>query len=410
MKAKKKIVLVLIDGMGDRPIKALRNMTPLEAARTPNMDFMAKNGKTGMMYPVSKGIAPESDVATMAILGYEPLKYYSGRGPIEALGVGIKTRFGELTLRGNFVTIDKNWKILDIRAGRIKDKEAKELVEALEDIELTDAEFTLKHLGGYRFMLKIRAKKAHLSPKITNVHPGYLMPGLDIPVAIPPNNWKIVKSEPLSNSRGAVLAANLVNEFIKKSYSVLKNHPINKRKKNPANCVVLRDPGNRLPTLPSFEQRYGQIWLVMAEKPVELGLGSLAGMDSKPFPAGKYDNVAAMVNEALEYYDGVYLHLKATDNAGHDGNYKEKISVLERIDKKVISKIDRSAVICITADHSTPCELKSHSEDPVPLLIYGGKSDKVKKFGESFCNQGSLKMIRGVQLLDLLVKTACTLQ
>ncbi len=408
MKAKKKIILVIIDGMGDRPIKRLGGLTPLETAKTPAMDFFAKNGQTGLMYPVSKGIAPESDVAVMAILGYEPMRYYAGRGPIEAMGVGVETKFGELSVRGNFATVDKNWNIIDVRAGRIKDKDSKELLEVLDDIELTDAEFILKPLGGYRFMIKIKSKKVHLSPKITNVHPGYIKPGIDIPVAIPKSKWKIMKCESLSNSKGAIEAAKLVNEFVKKSYKALKDHPINKKRKLPANITILRDPGNKLPDLPSFKKRYNQSWLCIAEKPVELGLASLAGMDIKKFPLNNFDNVAEMVNQALEYYDGIYLHIKAPDNLSHDGDIKGKISVLEKIDKKIISKLEKDSIICITADHSTPCEIYSHSEDPVPLLVFGGKNDKVKRFGESFCKQGRMKTITGVQLIDILEEIACT--
>ncbi len=403
MKIKKKIILVLIDGMGDRG-----EATPLEKAKTPAMDFLAKNGKTGLMYSVDKGIAPESDVAVMSILGYDPAKYYCGRGPIEALGVGIKTRLGELTLRGNFATVDNNWNIIDIRAGRIGDREAKELIAELEEIELTDADFMIKHLGGYRFVLKIKGP-FHLSPKITNTHPGYVLAG-EIPIALPKSKWKIKKSEALSNSRGAITAAKLVNEFTEKSYKILKNHPLNKKRKLPANIVVLRDAGNKLPVLPTYEQKYGQIWISITEKPVERGLSILAGMDTKEYELGVYDGVADMVNKSLEYYDGVYLHIKGPDNFGHDGDFVGKKNILEKIDKKIISKLDRDAVICITADHSTPCDLKAHSSDPVPVLIYGGKSDNVKKFGENFCNKGSLGFIKGIQLMDLVEETACTLQ
>ena len=410
MKAKKKIVLIVIDGMGDRPIDKLKGATPLEAANTPAMDFLARNGKTGLMYPVSKGIAPESDVAVMAILGYDPIKYYVGRGPIEAYGVGIKTRFGELNLRGNFETVDRDWNILDVRAGRPKDKDVDEFVEALEDIELTNADFMIKKLGSYRLMVKIRAKNLHLSPKITNVHPGYIMPGLEIPVAIVPPKWKVMTSEPLSNSKGAVAAAKLVNEFVKKSYRVLNKLSLNKKRKKPVNIVVLRDPGNKLPNLPSFENRYNQTWIGIAEKPVELGIASLAGMDTKKFELGKYDKVPKMVNESLDYYDGVYVHVKAPDNFSHDGDWKGKMNILEKIDKKIISKIDKGAIICITADHNTPCEKRAHSDDPVPVLIYGGKSDKVKRFGENFSKQGSIGIINGIQLMDMLEETACTLQ
>lgn len=391
----KKLLFLVLDGLGDRPV--FEGRTPLEAANTPNMDELAKEGMTGRMYIVGKNIAPESDVALFCLFGYDPFKYYTGRGPIEAYGVGIETRFGELALRGNLASVDKNWNVLDVRV-KLSDEEGKEFVRALEDMEISGAKFVIKHTRGYRFVVKFKAKR-NLSAKITNVHPGYMRLGIDIPIAAPLRNMKVKEAVPLANSKGAVLAARIVNEFVRKSYEVLSGHKLNKRRKVKVNIALLRDAGNKLPDLPKLSERYGRVWAAVTDRPVEVGFFRLIGADIIEPPAD-FKSMADKINESLDYYDGVYAYIKEPDSFSHQGDCEGKKEVLERIDEELVGNLRRDVLIVITGDHSTPCQERVHTDDPVPILIYGAGKDEVQKFGES--HVGKLGVFNAVELMDRL--------
>ncbi len=416
----KKILYVVLDGLGGTPDPKLNGKTELEVAKTPNMDRLAQKAKLGLMYPIGPNIAPESDAAVLSILGYDVDKYYTGRGPLEAHGADIEVRDGDLAWRANFATVDEETlKILDRRAGRnLSTEEAKALAEEVnQKVKLEDAEFIFKATVGHRGVLVIRSKKGKLSANVENIDPGYKRHGpYSIAISNPPS--EVQKCIPLDDSEEAKEAAKLTNEFVMKAFEVLKNSEINKKRKaegkKPANIILLRDAGDSLPKVPTLQELYGLTFGSIVEMPVERGIALLTGMKEVSIEdSTNYKLWADKVLYALEHYDGVYAHLKGPDVPGHDGDYDKKIKSIEDIDsiffENLLPKLDFSkVVIAVTADHATPCMLKSHSEDPVPLMIItdGITPDGLTYFGESACSRGSIGKIKGTELLPLLVKIA----
>jgi len=423
---RKKLLYIVLDGLGDRPIEELGNKTPLEAADKPNMDKLAKAAKMGLAYTVGKDIAPESDIAVISILGYEAAKYYTGRGPLESFAVGLEVKNGDLAYRVNFATreISSN-KIIDRRVGRnLTTKEAQGLSEEVNKrVKLTDANFKFKNTIGHRGVLVIR-KEGKLSAEVTNTDPAYEKEGV-YGVAKEKFENIIMECEPTEENRknkDALDAAALTNEFVKKSSEILNQSAINKKrvdeKKLPGNLILTRDAGDRLPNFPDINKKFNLKFGCFVEMPVEMGIALLTGMDivKIPLPTGDakkdYPLRADKVIEAMDKYDVLYIHLKGPDEPAHDGDFKKKKDSIEDIDKyffgNLLPKIDLSnTLIAITADHSTPCKLKAHSADPVPLLICGGnvaKGDGMNSFGESQSQKGSLGELMGHQLMELFVK------
>ncbi|HPP16755.1 MAG TPA: alkaline phosphatase family protein [Dictyoglomaceae bacterium] len=416
----KKILYIVLDGLGGTPDPKLGGKTELESAKTPNMDSLAQKAKLGLMDPIAPGIAPESDAAVLSILGYDVNEYYTGRGPLEAHGADIEVKDGDLAWRANFATVDENTlKILDRRAGRnLTTEEAKALAEEInERVKLDGADFIFKATVGHRGVLVIRKKDGRLSANVENIDPGYKRHG-PYSIALSNPSTEVQKCVPLDNSEEAKEAARLTDEFVMKAFEVLKNSEINKKRKQegkkPANIILLRDAGDSLPKIPTLQTLYGLNFGSIVEMPVERGIALLTGMKEVPIEdSTDYKLWAEKVLYALEHFDGVYAHLKGPDVPGHDGNYEKKIKSIEDIDfiffENLLPKLDFSkVVVAVTADHSTPCALKSHSEDPVPLMIAtsGITPDGPSYFGESACKNGSIGRIKGTELLPLLVKTA----
>jgi len=420
-----KLIYVAIDGMGDLPIKALGNKTPLEAAETPNMDALAKAGKTGLMYTVRKGVAPESDVAVISLLGYDPFKYSTGRGVIEAAGVGLKMKDGDLALRCNFATLGEGKTILDRRVARtLSTEEATELTRAVnKEVKLTSypATFEFRNTLGHRAVLLIKSNAKHLSSDITNSDPAYIVVN-GIGVAKLDVEMVLKTCEPTNKTEAAKVSAGLINEFIEKSHKLWENHPINVKRaaegKLKANVVLTRDAGHLLPRFFNINERYQVNFACLADMHAERGIAQLAGMESSllPPPSGDLQKdcevrIKALL-EALPKHDCFYIHLKGPDEPGHDGNCTLKTQIISAIDKyffgpllKQISLKDN--LICITTDHATPCALKVHSDTPVPILISGGHLDKggAVKFCEKECAKGSLGTIeRGCELMPKLME------
>ncbi|MGD6807207.1 MAG: alkaline phosphatase family protein [Candidatus Bathyarchaeia archaeon] len=427
-----KLLFVAIDGMGDLPAKTLGNKTPLEAAQTPNMDLLAKKGQTGLMYTVGKGIAPESDVAVISLLGYDPLKYSTGRGVIEAAGIGLNMKDGDLALRCNFATLGQGKRILDRRAGRtLTTEEATELAKAVNnEVKLTSypATFEFKNTLGHRAVLLIKSQDKPLSSCVTNSDPAYAMiNGLGVAQANP--EMVLKTCEPTDNSEAARVSAGLVNEFIAKSHELWENHPVNAKRaeagKLKANVVLTRDAGHLLPKFFNINQHYNVNFACLADMHTERGIAQLAGMDSSllPPPSGNLQvdcelRVKALL-EALPKHDCFYIHLKGPDEPGHDGDCNQKTEVIAAIDRyffgPLLHQISlKDTIICVTSDHATPCELKVHSDTPVPLLISGGRvtgDDKVSKFSERECIKGNLNTVAHAyelmpKLMQLLKKQA----
>ncbi len=423
-----KLIYVVIDGMGDLPIKEFGNKTPLEEAETPNMDSLVERGKTGLMYPVKKGIAPESDVAVLSILGYNPFKYKARRGPLEAYGADLTIADGDLALRCNFATLGEGRKIVDRRAGRdITTEEATKLSEAINKnvkLESHPADFEFKNTTIHRAVLIIRSEITPLSGEITNTDPAYIrVEGLG--VARPEVRMILDDCKPLDETKEAKISARLVNEFVRNSHTVLEDHEMNKKRvkegKLSVNLILTRDAGSSLPKLFKIDNKYDVSFACLADMPIERGIAKAANLkliDLAPPTGNMRKDYTLRVKTLLDHlpsFDCFYIHIKGPDEPGHDGKPHLKKQLIAGVDEfffgKLLPEINlESSIICVTADHSTPCRLRTHSDDPVPLLITGNKieSDDVKRFSEKDCKRGSLGILE--QGTELMPKLMCFLK
>ncbi len=410
-----KIIYVLLDGVGDLPHPSLNHLTPLESAHTPNLDALARKGKMGMVYTVGKDIAPESDIAVFSMLGYTFREEdYPGRGMVEAIGAGIDVRDGDLAMRGNFATIDDGGRIVDRRVGRnLTDDEARELVKAIKDgVRLTDAEYELVHTRGHRVVLRIRAKSS-LAAEISNTDPAYeRVKGMGVAksdTAI----MSINRCKALIRSKSASLSARLVNEFTEQVMHILKDHPVNLRRRSmgmlEANCILLRDAGNMLPRVEPIASKYDARFACIVDMPVEYGIARVTGMDILDGGGMRdYRIKARRAIDALSNHDVVYVHLKGPDEFGHDGNARGKEESIEGIDEEFFGELRSSSsnarelFIVVSGDHSTPCIKKAHSADPVPLLVSSPiiKDDGLSRFTEREAKKGSIGYIMGYEVLS----------
>ncbi len=421
-----KLIYIVIDGMGDRPIPELDNQTPLEAAETPYMDSLAKNGKTGLMYTVGKGIAPESDVAVVSILGYDPFKHHVSRGALESIGAGLNMQNGDLALRCNLATLGPdNHSIVDRRAGRnLTQEEADELAQAVNEkvqLESYPASLEIKSTSTYRVALIIRSEETKLSGNISNTDPAYKR--INNVGAADLNAKMVLKTcKPLDDTVEAKISAKLVNEFTIKATAVLDQHEVNNRRvkegKLKANLVLSRDAGSLVPQFPFLSELYSINFVCLADMNVERGISRLVGMTlvDLPLPSKNLENDCKLrlkkLVETLPNYDAFYIHIKGPDEPGHDGNFELKSQLIAIIDKHFVGPMLKQinledTIVCITSDHSTPCELYAHSDDPVPLLIAGNKlqADRVQRFSEKECKMGELGVLfNGTELMPKLVK------
>jgi 2,3-bisphosphoglycerate-independent phosphoglycerate mutase len=422
----KKILYVILDGLGDRPIPDLGGRTPLEAASTPNLDRLAAAGRQGSVISVGEDIAPESDVAVMAILGYDPFVHHAGRGPLEALGAGLHFSDGDVALRGNFATVGTGWEIVDRRVGRnLTSEEARELADAVtREVVLASspARMIVQSTIGYRCAVVFYPKDGRLSAEISNTDPAYArVRGLGVARAEFGN--LIEECHPLDDSPEAWTAAELVNEFTRKSRGILDAHPVNQRRRErghpPANVILVRDAGDHIPQVPSMQERFGVEFGCFVEMPVERGIARILGMAVIEVPpsAGDRDRVyrqwAHRAAEEITRHGGLYLHLKGPDEPGHDGDFEGKRDVVTLIDRaffgELLPRIDLSeTIIAVTADHATPCALRGHSADPVPLLISGDdvRADGSTAYSEREARRGDLGTLLGIEIMPLLVRLA----
>ena len=424
----KKILYIVLDGLGDLPIKALGNQTPLAAAATPVMDDLAKKGQQGIVYPVGKKIAPESDIAVISLLGYDAHKYYTGRGPLESFAEGLKVNDGDLALRVNFATVDKDAKtILDRRCGRdLSQEEATALAKEINlRVVLSAGTFEFKNTIGHRGILVIRGKRLKLSGWITNTDPAYTREGV-FGVALEKFPSLVAESKPMrgqENLATAKEAANLLNEFTVNAHRVLNESAVNQKRikegKLPANIILSRDAGDHLPAFPAIESLHNIKLGCFVQMPVERGIALLTGIEVVEVPSSTghldvdYPVWAKITLDTIKKFDGLYIHIKGPDEPAHDGNFQKKKEIIEAIDKfffaNLIPNLDlNDFIIAVTADHSTVCAIKAHSEDPVPLLVCGGSvaADKQSNFSEKAAKSGALGKLKGQDILPLLVKLA----
>jgi 2,3-bisphosphoglycerate-independent phosphoglycerate mutase len=412
-----RLLYVCLDGLGDDPIPALGDRTPLEAARTPFMDALAAQGRTGTVVAVGPGIAPESDIAVFAILGYDPRGEHPGRGVDEAVGVGMDFHDGDLAYRVNFATAD--WpRIVDRRVGRdLSSDEARGLAtEVNEKLKLSGATFELRSTVEHRGVLVIRVKEGSLSAQVTNTDPAYRKEG-SLGVALETFELEVARCEPQDDTDAARRAAELTNAFVEGAAKILDASEVNaERRRNgklPANLVLTRDGGDRVPKLQPIKERFGPAWGCFVEMPVERGIARLLGMAPVDAPRlsaeADYARWAALASEALDGFDALYVHIKGPDVPAHDGRAEDKRDVIEVIDRaffgEVLPMIDGSrTIVAVTADHATSCVRRAHTAEPVPLLVSGGpmQPDGSTSFGERACAAGSLGQLRGVDIVPRL--------
>lgn len=411
-----RIVYVLLDGVGDLPHPDLKGLTPLDFAQTPNLDQLTKNGAMGEVISVGKGIAPESDIAVFNMLGYKfQHSEYAGRGVIEAIGTGIDFKDGDLALRGNFATLDDEGIIVDRRAGRKIERE--DAVAVSKEIESTikfsepGASVVVAPTIGHRVVVRIRCNGKPLSAEITNTDPAYSrVDGMGIAKAVG-DYLKIERCLPLKDISNATLTAKLVNEFTEQSLKILKQSRTNQRRKEQGkkllNSILLRDAGNHYPKVVPINDLYSMKFSCIVDMPVEIGIAEILKM--RTFSAGgltDYEEKARVAANAMESENAIYVHLKGPDEFGHDGDAIGKMKNIEEIDKRffgtLLDNIDTSKVsVVVSADHSTPCINKGHSDDPVPVLVSGDsvKKDSSTRFTEKNAKVGSIGLLEGAQVL-----------
>lgn len=397
-----KILMIVIDGASDRG-----KVTPLSEAKKPNLDRLAKMGINGIMDTIKPGVRPGSDTAHLALLGYDPFKCYSGRGPIEAAGVGIELKEGDVAFRVNFGTVEGEGSVfdkvvVDRRAGRISDTD--ELVKAVnEGVDLSEfgIEFVFKRGSGHRGAIVFRGD---LSDKVSDVDPKKV-------------GEKVKRCVPLVDDEKAKFTAEVVNYFVEKSHEILDKHPLNlerERKGLPkANVLLLRGAG-KMPHLPKFEDRYGMKLACISGTALIKGVARIVGgdvLDIEGVTGGKDTNLNAKVEgaiKALKDYDFVLLHIKATDEYGHDGDFEGKKKFIEKVDRALepLLNLDFSEIcLVITADHSTPVKIREHTADPVPVtIVYEDvRPDDVDEFSELKAYKGGLHRITGNDLFNILL-------
>lgn len=423
----RKILYIVLDGLGDLPHPDLQNKTPLQAANTPYLDKLAKDGQTGLMYTVGRDIAPESDIAVISILGYEAEKYYTGRGPLESYAEGLEVKDGDLAYRVNFATKGEGNNIIDRRVGRnLTTEEATELSQEINSkvkLSSVPADFRFKNTIGHRGILVIHPHQGKLSAEVSNTDPAYERKG-HFGVAKEKFEKVVQECKPVSgkeNSPEAINSAKVTNEFVKMSHLVLEESEINKKRQNQgklkANLILTRDAGDRLPKFPGIKEKFGANFGCFVEMPVERGIALLTGMQVLEIPLSfgnsqeDYRLRAQKVLAALNNFDGLYIHIKGPDEPAHDGKAREKKESIEAIEQHFFANLIpelnlKNSLVCVTADHSTPCTLKAHSSDPVPVLISGGalNADGVSDFSEKSCQQGALGTLSGPDLMPLLIK------
>lgn len=373
-----------MDGLGDRPNVELGNKTALQAADRPNLNRLASNGTTGLMSPVSFGIRAGSDTSHLSILGYDPLKYYTGRGPFEALGLGIELKPGDVAFRANYATV-KGGKVIDRRAGRVH---GTDVLSADLETEIDGIRFIVK--SGVEHRAAVVMRGYNLSDKITETDPHT--------VNSPPEYTRALEPE-------AEFTATVINKFLDRSRKILQDHEFNRKLnsdgKLPANEIMLRGAG-KIPAIPPFQEKYSMRAACISGTPLIRGIAGLAGFTNLKVEGmngrvdTNYKNIISAAVKALDTYDFILVNIKGTDIAGHDRKPELKKSVIEQVDSVIAPFLERldDTLIVVTGDHSTPCSYGDHTGDPVPVMFAtnGIINDDVRYFDELSVSSGYYKI------------------
>lgn len=401
-----KHIIILGDGMADWPAKSLGNQTLLQYSNIPYMDKLARMGRTGRLITVAPGFHPGSEVANMSVMGYDLPKVYEGRGPLEAASIGVELQPGDMAMRCNIICIEGE-NIKNHSAGHITTEEADVLIKYLEEKLGTDR---VRFYTGvqYRHLLVIKGGNKHLD----------CTPPHDVPLK--PFRPLMVKAEVPE----AQETADLINSLILKSQGLLAEHPINKKRiaegKDPANSIWPWSPGYR-PQMEPLSEKYPSVKQGSVISAVDLinGIGYYAGLRRIAVEGAtglyntSYENKVAAALEALKTDDFVYLHIEASDEAGHEGDFKLKQFTIENLDKRAVGPIyeavkdwDEPVSIAVLPDHPTPCELRTHTDEPVPFLIYypGIEPDSVQTFDEESCMEGIYGVMKEDEFMNEFMK------
>ena len=401
-----KAILVVCDGMADLPNPEFGGKTALQAAKKPNFDRLAKEGICGLMHSVGGNRVPGSDTSHLAMFGYSPDRYYTGRGPFEAIGAGLRLEHGDVAFRCNFATVEKKGEKLvvrDRRAGRVEDKDAAALARLLDGMEIDGVKVILKHTVEHRAALILRGPGLSWKVSDTDPHDAAGVP--------------ILESRALDGSGQAKRTAEILNKLTQRAFMILSSHPINKerakRKLPQANIILSRGPGifEKVPTL---GEKFGITAACVAGGALYKGVAAYVGMNVLPVKGatGKADTdvmakgKAAL--DALKRYDFVFLHVKGADNCGHDGKFKEKVRMIEKIDGMIgllMKGVGKDAYIAVTADHTTSCVKMRHSHEPTPFALWGPfvRNDGTRSYDELECAKGGLGHFKGLDTMPMLV-------
>lgn len=391
-----KYMVIVGDGMADYPLSELRGKTPLQVANKPNIDGIARRGRCGLFRTIPQGMGAGSDIANLSVLGYDPRRYYTGRGPLEAASIGVKLNSDDIAFRCNLIT-EKEGKIEDYSAGHITSGEARELIAAVSKAFGSIGEF---YAGvSYRHLFVFRNGSEGLESTPPHDAAG--------------ENIQKHLLKPVNSS-----TAQKLNRMMLDSKAVLSSHPVNLKRiregKNPGNMLWLWGQG-RAPRMEPLQNKYGLRGAVISAVDLIKGIGACLGMEiikvqgATGYYDTNYEGKAEAALEALERKDYVYVHVEAPDEAGHVGNLEEKIRSIENLDGRLVGKIlsgaPENTTIAVLPDHPTPIKVKTHVSDPVPFAIYSpnAKSDGVESFDEEAVKQGSLGLLEGEQFMKILL-------
>ncbi len=399
-----KYIIILGDGMADEPIGSLGGRTPLQAASKPSIDRVAALGRSGMLATVPAGFAPGSEIANLSVLGYDLPKVFEGRGSLEAASMGVRIEDGEMAMRCNLLTIEQG-RIKNHSAGHITGEEAAELIVFLQK-ELGGGDANFFPGVSYRHLLKLKGGDKRIATTPPHDVPGTPYRDVLVRALVPEAEATAVR----------------INELIERSQELLKDHPVNRARvaagKEPANSIWPWSPGYR-PRMETLMQRYGiRDGVVISAVDLIKGIGVYAGLKPVDVEGAtglyttNYEGKARAALDALRAHDFVFLHIEASDEAGHEGDAELKVRTIEYLDSRVVKTIldeisgwDEPVSMAILPDHPTPCALRTHTAKPVPFTIYrtGVSGDGVQRFDERSAQEGSYGNLSGDEFMNLFI-------
>ncbi len=399
-----KYIIILSDGVADLPVAKYGNKTPLMMANKPNIDALCAKSRCGLLETVPPDMPPGSEIANMSVLGYDVRKVYQGRGVLEAASMGIDINEGELAMRVNLICIEDEI-IKNHSAGHISNEEAYELIMSLKD-EIETDDVKLYPGVSYRHLLVVKNGNSAI-----NMTPPHDVPGTAF-------RDVLVKAEQPEGEK----TAEILNSLILKSQEILKNHPVNLKRiaegKDTGNSLWPWSPGYK-PEMQTYQEMYGVSGAVISAVDLLYGIGKYAGFKAIHVPGStglydtNYEGKAKAAIDALKEVDFVYLHIEASDEAGHEGDFELKTKTVEYLDQRVVkyiveetAKMDEPVAIAILPDHPTPCELRTHTHDPVPFMIYhpAYEPDTVETYTEEAAKKGGFGLLKGQEFIKIFLK------